>query len=96
MEEEKKSAMSIQSLQRFVDPRDIAALAVFLASDAGKSISGATLPIQTTRKRPRELRNNDAAAVVADFFCGTASGESFANHVPRLLVIANGDEGAMT
>jgi NAD(P)-dependent dehydrogenase (short-subunit alcohol dehydrogenase family) len=40
VEEEKQSAMSIQSLQRFVDPRDIAALAVFLTSDAGKSISG--------------------------------------------------------
>jgi NAD(P)-dependent dehydrogenase (short-subunit alcohol dehydrogenase family) len=37
--------MSIQSLKRFVDPRDIAALAVFLASDAGKSISGQMLPI---------------------------------------------------
>ena len=58
MEEEKKSAMSIQSLQRFVDPRDIAALAVFLASDAGKSISGAMLPIDNHRKRRRELRNN--------------------------------------
>jgi NAD(P)-dependent dehydrogenase (short-subunit alcohol dehydrogenase family) len=28
-----------------VDPKDIAALAVFLASDAGKSISGQVLPI---------------------------------------------------
>jgi NAD(P)-dependent dehydrogenase (short-subunit alcohol dehydrogenase family) len=37
--------MAIQSLQRFVDPGDIAALAVFLASDAGKSISGQMLPI---------------------------------------------------
>lgn len=45
VDEERKSAMSIQSLQRFVDPRDIAALAVFLASDAGKSISGQMLPI---------------------------------------------------
>jgi NAD(P)-dependent dehydrogenase (short-subunit alcohol dehydrogenase family) len=45
IEEEKKAALSIQSLQRFVDPRDIAALAVFLASDAGKSISGQMLPI---------------------------------------------------
>src|SRR5262245_24395818 len=34
IEEEKKSALSIQSLQRFVDPRDIATLALFLASDA--------------------------------------------------------------
>jgi NAD(P)-dependent dehydrogenase (short-subunit alcohol dehydrogenase family) len=45
VEEERKAAMAIQSLQRFVDPRDIAALAVFLASDAGKSISGQMLPI---------------------------------------------------
>jgi NAD(P)-dependent dehydrogenase (short-subunit alcohol dehydrogenase family) len=45
VEEEKKAALSTQSLQRFVDPRDIAALAVFLASDAGKSISGQMLPI---------------------------------------------------
>lgn len=44
-EEEKRLAMRVQSLQRLVDPRDIAALAVFLASDAGKSISGQALPI---------------------------------------------------
>ena len=40
-----RDAMSIQSLKRLVDPRDIAALCVFLASDAGKSISGQMLPI---------------------------------------------------
>ena len=51
VEEEKKSAMSVQSLQRFVDPRDIAALAVFLASDAGKSISGAMLPIDNDTQK---------------------------------------------
>jgi NAD(P)-dependent dehydrogenase (short-subunit alcohol dehydrogenase family) len=45
IEEEKAEAMSIQSLKRFVDPKDIAALALFLASDAGKSISGQMLPI---------------------------------------------------
>jgi len=39
------AAMAGQSLKRFVDPRDIAQLAVFLASDAGKSISGQTLCI---------------------------------------------------
>lgn len=38
-------AMSIQSLKRFVDPADIGALMVFLTSDAGKSITGQTLPI---------------------------------------------------
>ncbi|MDB5823131.1 MAG: family NAD(P)-dependent oxidoreductase [Herminiimonas sp.] len=45
VDEERAAAMSIQSLKRFVDPRDIAALAVFISSDAGKSISGQILPI---------------------------------------------------
>jgi NAD(P)-dependent dehydrogenase (short-subunit alcohol dehydrogenase family) len=45
LEEVKKAAMSIQSLKRMVDPRDIAALILFLTSDAGKSISGQVLPI---------------------------------------------------
>lgn len=40
-----KAAMVNQSLQHLVDPREIAALAVFLASDAAKSISGQSLPI---------------------------------------------------
>jgi len=39
------AAMAGQSLKRFVDPRDVAQLAVFLASDAGKSLSGQTLNI---------------------------------------------------
>jgi NAD(P)-dependent dehydrogenase (short-subunit alcohol dehydrogenase family) len=38
-------ALSIQSLKRFTDPADIAALALFLASDSAKSISGQTIPI---------------------------------------------------
>jgi NAD(P)-dependent dehydrogenase (short-subunit alcohol dehydrogenase family) len=38
-------ALSIQSLKRFVDPDDIAALAVFLASDSAKSITGQTIAI---------------------------------------------------
>ena len=45
LEQEKTEAMKIQSLQRFVDPEDIAAMACFLASDAGRSISGQLLPI---------------------------------------------------
>lgn len=45
MEQIKKEAMSVQSLKRLVDPKDIAALAVFLASDAAKSISGQMMPI---------------------------------------------------
>jgi NAD(P)-dependent dehydrogenase (short-subunit alcohol dehydrogenase family) len=45
VDEVRKEAMSIQSLKSMVDPKDIAALAVFLASDAAKSISGQMLPI---------------------------------------------------
>jgi NAD(P)-dependent dehydrogenase (short-subunit alcohol dehydrogenase family) len=45
LEEERAEATSLLSLQRFVDPKEIAALAVFLASDAAKSISGQMLPI---------------------------------------------------
>lgn len=41
----KAKAMDGQSLKLLVDPRDIAALAVFLASDAAKSISGQLVPI---------------------------------------------------
>ena len=41
----KKEAMSVQSLKRLVDLKDIAAWAVFLASDAAKSISGQMMPI---------------------------------------------------
>jgi len=45
IEEEKRLGLEGQSLKALVDPNDIAALAVFLASDAGKSISGQVLPI---------------------------------------------------
>lgn len=45
VEEVRKEAMTVQSIKRLVDPKDIAALAVFLASDAAKSISGQMLPI---------------------------------------------------
>ncbi|MFE7708374.1 SDR family oxidoreductase [Streptomyces sp. NPDC057486] len=38
-------ALSIQSLKYFTDPDDIAALALFLASDSAKSITGQTIPI---------------------------------------------------
>jgi NAD(P)-dependent dehydrogenase (short-subunit alcohol dehydrogenase family) len=44
-EDEKQLSMTSQSLKALVDPRDIAALAVFLASDHAKSISGQMLPI---------------------------------------------------
>ncbi|MBS0445871.1 MAG: SDR family oxidoreductase [Proteobacteria bacterium] len=45
LEEEQAAALDNQSIKRFVDPADIAALAVFLASDAGRSISGQMFPI---------------------------------------------------
>ena len=45
LEEERQVMMGLQSLKRFVDPKDIASLIVFLASDAGKSISGQVIPI---------------------------------------------------
>ncbi len=45
LEEERAAAMNLQSLKRFVDPKDIAALILFLTSDAGQSISGQVLPI---------------------------------------------------
>ena len=51
IEEIKKEAMAAQSIKRLVDPRDIAALAVFLASDAGKSISGQMLPIDNDMQK---------------------------------------------
>jgi NAD(P)-dependent dehydrogenase (short-subunit alcohol dehydrogenase family) len=47
----KAIAMENQSIKRLVDPDDIAALAVFLASDAAKSISGQTLPIDADMQR---------------------------------------------
>jgi NAD(P)-dependent dehydrogenase (short-subunit alcohol dehydrogenase family) len=45
LEDVTADALGIQSIKRFVDPDDIAALAVFLASDSAKSISGQTIPI---------------------------------------------------
>ena len=45
VDEERASALANQSIKRFVAPEDIAALAVFLASTAGRSISGQILPI---------------------------------------------------
>jgi NAD(P)-dependent dehydrogenase (short-subunit alcohol dehydrogenase family) len=45
LEQERLAALAMQSIKAFVEPGEIAALAVFLASDAGKSISGQMLPI---------------------------------------------------
>jgi NAD(P)-dependent dehydrogenase (short-subunit alcohol dehydrogenase family) len=50
-EEAKKGIMVNQSIQNLVDPRDVAALAVFLASDSAKSISGQILPIDADIQR---------------------------------------------
>ncbi len=44
-------SMGNQSLRSLVDPKDIAALAVFLASDAGRSISGQALAIDNDIQR---------------------------------------------
>jgi enoyl-[acyl-carrier-protein] reductase (NADH) len=43
--------MSEQSIKQMVDPKDIAQLAVFLASDAAKAISGQVIPIDNDRQR---------------------------------------------
>jgi NAD(P)-dependent dehydrogenase (short-subunit alcohol dehydrogenase family) len=45
LDEVRKEAMAVQSIKRLVDPKDIATLAVFLASDAAKAISGQMVPI---------------------------------------------------
>jgi NAD(P)-dependent dehydrogenase (short-subunit alcohol dehydrogenase family) len=51
IEEVKAEAMAAQSIKAMVDPGDIAQLAVFLASDAAKSISGQVIPIDNDRQR---------------------------------------------
>lgn len=51
VEEVRQDSMANQSIKRLVDPRDIAALAVFLASDYGKSISGQMLPIDNDMQK---------------------------------------------
>ena len=49
--EVRAEAMAAQSIKAMIDPKNIAALAVFLASDAAKSISGQVLPIDNERQR---------------------------------------------
>ena len=44
-------SMANQSIKHLVDPKDIAALAVFLASDTARSISGQVLPIDGDYQR---------------------------------------------
>ena len=45
VEQERAAALGNQSIKRFVPPQEITALALFLASSAGRSISGQILPI---------------------------------------------------
>jgi len=51
VDEEKRLGLANQSIPELVDPADIAALVVFLASDAAKSISGQVLPIDGDLQR---------------------------------------------
>lgn len=51
IDEEKLLGLANQSLKQLVDPADIASLAVFLASDAAKSISGQLIPIDGDMQR---------------------------------------------
>ena len=52
MQEVAAEAMAVQSIKAMIDPKDIASLAVFLASDAAKSISGQVIPIDNDRYMP--------------------------------------------
>ncbi len=52
IDEVKAAAMAMQSIKAMVDPKDIATLAVFLASDAAKAISGQVIPIDNDRQAP--------------------------------------------
>ena len=45
MAEERLNALANQSLKTFTEPEEIAALVLFLASDAAKSISGQAIAI---------------------------------------------------
>ncbi len=51
VEEVKADAFAAQSIKAMIDPKDIAQLAVFLASPAAKSISGQVLPIDNDRQK---------------------------------------------
>jgi NAD(P)-dependent dehydrogenase (short-subunit alcohol dehydrogenase family) len=50
LEEVKADALAAASIKAMVDPKDIAQLAVFLASDAAKAISGQVIPIDNDRQ----------------------------------------------
>jgi NAD(P)-dependent dehydrogenase (short-subunit alcohol dehydrogenase family) len=47
LDQASQDMMSVQTLKRFVDPKDVAELCLFLASDAAKSMSGQAIPIDS-------------------------------------------------
>lgn len=51
IDEVRADAMAAQSIKAMIDPKDIAQLAVFLASPAAKSISGQVIPIDNDRQK---------------------------------------------
>jgi NAD(P)-dependent dehydrogenase (short-subunit alcohol dehydrogenase family) len=51
LDDVRADAMAAQSIKAMIDPKDIAALAVFLASPAARSISGQVLPIDNDRQK---------------------------------------------
>ncbi|WP_130802460.1 SDR family oxidoreductase [Acinetobacter ihumii] len=51
LEQATQNALANQSLKQFVNPKHIADLCVFLASDSGRSISGQILPIDGDKQR---------------------------------------------
>jgi len=51
LEDVKDDALAASSIKAMIDPKDIAQLAVFLASDAAKSISGQVIPIDNDRQK---------------------------------------------
>ena len=51
MDEVKADAFAGQSIKAVIDPKDIAQLAVFLASPSAKSISGQVVPIDNDRQK---------------------------------------------
>ncbi len=51
LDDVKADALAAASIKTMIDPKDIAQLAVFLASDAAKSISGQVIPIDNDRQK---------------------------------------------
>ena len=51
LEDVEADAMAAQSIKAMVNPQDIAQLALFLASDAAKAISGQVIPIDNDRQK---------------------------------------------